>query len=167
LLGLPILAFFSKHKGIKIHLANIRHAWKWSLDDLKWLGLKGPSIVSKRVRLPEEDKFNAGEKLNFVLVTIVWPLIIITGFAIWLPDEVPLWAWLAHIALALLYTPFMFGHIFLATLNPDTKQSLQSMITGFVDRTWARHHHRKWYKDVANENSKPDDELTGSSLNQT
>jgi hypothetical protein len=41
----------------------------------------------------------------------------------------------------------MFGHIFMATLNPGTRVGLQGMISGFVDRQWAKHHYRRWYRE--------------------
>ena len=47
--------------------------------------------------------------------------------------------------LAAIATPLLLGHVFMATVNPDTRPGLRGMITGFVDREWARHHYHLWY----------------------
>jgi cytochrome b subunit of formate dehydrogenase len=49
--------------------------------------------------------------------------------------------------MALLATPLILGHIFMATINPDTRAGLTGMLTGFVDRRWAKHHYRLWYDE--------------------
>jgi hypothetical protein len=44
-------------------------------------------------------------------------------------------------------TPLILGHVFMATVNPDTRVGLSGMISGFVNRHWARHHYRRWYDE--------------------
>ena len=44
-------------------------------------------------------------------------------------------------------TPTMLGHIYMATVNPDTRVGLKGIISGYVDRQWARHHYGLWYKE--------------------
>jgi predicted RNA-binding Zn-ribbon protein involved in translation (DUF1610 family) len=41
----------------------------------------------------------------------------------------------------------MLGHIYMATVNPDTRVGLKGIISGYVDRQWARHHYGLWYKE--------------------
>jgi hypothetical protein len=55
---------------------------------------------------------------------------------------------MVHFALALIAAPLMLGHIFMATVNPSTRVGLQGMISGFVDRDWARHHYTRWYRET-------------------
>jgi hypothetical protein len=43
--------------------------------------------------------------------------------------------------------PLVVGHIFMATVNPGTRVGLSGMVTGWVDREWARHHYRRWYRE--------------------
>ena len=73
------------------------------------------------------------------------PLLIFTGIMIWLPGA-PLWPWLAHFGLAIIATPFLLGHIYMAAINPATRKSLHGMISGFVDRQYLKHHHGRWYR---------------------
>jgi len=146
LLALPILVAFRYRSDYRVYLRNIEQAWAWSLDDLKWLALLGLSALGRRVFLPEEGKFNAGEKLNFMMVTTTWPLFAVTGIMIWLPG-VDILSWIAHFALAGLAAPLILGHVYMAMINPATRQGLQGMISGLVSASWARHHYRRWYRE--------------------
>jgi formate dehydrogenase subunit gamma len=142
LFALPTLVLVRSRQEFRVHLANVRQAWIWTLSDVKWLGLMGLAAVSNRFELPEQGKFNAAEKLNFMMVMTTWPLYIVTGILIWMPG-VAFLAWVMHVAT----TPLMLGHIFMATINPDTRVGLSGMISGFVDRQWAKHHYRRWYRE--------------------
>jgi len=147
LLALPVLVAARSKRDSRIHFDNIKQAWVWSLSDLKWIALMAAAAVSRRVALPEAGKFNAAEKLNFMMVMTTWPLFIVTGLLIWLPG-VDLYAWIAHFALAALVAPLMLGHIYMATVNPSTRRGLQGMLSGFVDPEWARHHYARWYRET-------------------
>jgi len=143
---LPLWTVLRHRQDFDVHLHNVRTAWRWRLADVKWLFLTGLSIVNKRVVLPDQGKFNAGEKLNFMFLTASYPLFLVTGFLIWLPG-VAFASWILHLSLAALATPLVFGHIFMATVNPDTRVGLQGMISGYVNRRWAQHHYRLWYNE--------------------
>ena len=47
--------------------------------DYRWLVLFPRAAVNSRVVLPEQGKFNAAEKLNFMMVSATYPFYIITG----------------------------------------------------------------------------------------
>jgi hypothetical protein len=81
-----------------------------------------------------------------MFLTASYPLYIITGLLIWLPG-VAFASWMVHLSLAALATPLILGHVFMATVNPDTRVGLSGMISGYVDRHWARHHYRHWYNE--------------------
>ncbi len=49
--------------------------------------------------------------------------------------------------MALLVTPMMLGHIFMAMVNPATRVGITGMTSGRVDRRWARHHYPRWYRE--------------------
>jgi cytochrome b subunit of formate dehydrogenase len=40
------------------------------------------------------------------------------------------------------------GHIFMAVINPSTRQALRGMTLGSVDRAWAAQHHPRWVEQV-------------------
>jgi formate dehydrogenase gamma subunit len=151
---LPLWAAFKARGDFRLHFYNIRQAWIWSLQDFRWLALMGLAAVSSRVRLPEQGKFNAAEKLNFMVLMSTYPLYILTGLAIWFSHGAFL-AWVVHVGMAILATPLVGGHMFMATLNPSTRKGLEGMISGFVDRQWAKHHYRRWYREHFEGSTKP------------
>ncbi len=145
---LPTLMILLHWHDFRLHLQNIRRAWVWSFDDIKWLVLVGPAMVSKRVTQPDQGKFNAGEKINFMAQMSTYPVYIATGLLIWF-SAVPYLPWLVHFyTAAFVATPLVCGHVFMATVNPDTRVGLSGMLTGFVNRHWARHHYRHWYDEL-------------------
>ena len=141
----PILVLLRHHRDYRIHLSNMLTVWRWRFDDLKWLVLMGPSTVSKRIALPHQEKFNAAEKINFMMLTATWPVYVATGVLIWLPG-VAFLSWLVHLSMAAAATPLILGHLFMAIVNPDTRVGLSGMITGYVDRHWAHHHYHHWFE---------------------
>jgi formate dehydrogenase subunit gamma len=143
---LPLWTVLRHRRDFDLHFRNVRTAWRWRLEDVKWLFLMGLSTLNKRLELPHQEKFNAAEKLNFMYLTASYPLYIVTGFLIWLPG-VAFASWILHLSLAAMATPLIFGHVFMATINPDTRIGLSGMITGYVDRHWAQHHYRHWYTE--------------------
>jgi formate dehydrogenase subunit gamma len=143
---LPPLMLFIHRREFGLHIRNVREAWSWRFDDLRWLLLMGPATVSKRVTLPRQGKFNAAEKINFIVVLSTYPLYIATGLTIWFLRPAYL-SWMIHFSMAAAATPLVLGHIFMATVNPDTRVGLKGMISGWVSREWARHHYRHWYDE--------------------
>jgi hypothetical protein len=83
-----------------------------------------------------------------MVLTMTYPVYVATGLTIWFLGPA-LISWLVHFTMAVTATPLIVGHIFMATINPDTRVGLQGMISGFVDRRWARHHYRLWYDEHA------------------
>ena len=144
LLVLPAWKLARYWRDAGVHLHNVRQAWSWSWDDVRWLFLIGPASVSRKITLPWQGKFNAGEKINFMVLSATYPIYLCTGLLIWF-DTSPYLSWLVHFSLAITATPLLLGHVFMATVNPGTRPGLRGMITGFVDREWARHHYHRWY----------------------
>jgi formate dehydrogenase subunit gamma len=143
---LPIMALVSHWFDFRIYVRNIKEGCLWTIDDIRWLALMPLALVSSRVSLPEEGKFNAGEKLNFMMTMVSYPVFGVTGLLIWTAEE-PFLPWLIHFFLALAVTPLIAGHIFMATINPASRKGFMGMITGFVDRQWAEHHYRRWFRE--------------------
>ena len=161
LIVLPILAVFRSTGEFRVHLNNIRQAWLWTLDDLKWLVLMGFAAISSRTKLPDQGKFNAAEKLNFMLLMTTYPLYVLTGLTMWLTDGAFV-SWVVHASMGIIATPLLAGHLFMAVINPSSRVGLEGMISGFVDKSWAKHHYGKWYREQFKEGAtagsrRPDD----------
>ncbi len=142
----PLLALLGNRNDIKVFLYNVKQVWVWSIQDFKWLCLMVLSAVGKKVSLPEQGKFNAAEKMNFMTLMSTYPVYIITGIIIWITDSSFL-PWLIHFIAAIIGTPFLFGHMFMAMVNPKTRIALSGMISGFVDHQYVKHHHTLWYRE--------------------
>lgn len=157
LIFLPLIAVMKSKGDHRIYFYNIRQAWVWTMEDLRWLSLMGLAAVSKKFVLPEQGKFNAAEKINFMNLMATYPLYILTGLLVWLTD-VAFVSWILHFLMALIVVPLIAGHIYMALINPASRIGLEGMITGFVDRHWAKHHYGKWYREHYGDDRPPDSE---------
>ncbi len=142
----PMLAIIKSRKDLRMYYYNIKQAWIWTFEDIKWLALMGLASISKRFELPEQGKFNAAEKINFMSLMTTYPLYIITGMFLWITQGALL-SWIIHFGMAMTATPLLMGHKFMALINPGTRVGLPGMFSGYVDRKWAKHHYAKWYRE--------------------
>jgi formate dehydrogenase subunit gamma len=152
---LPPLSAWRHRKDLSLYLYNIKRAWTWTLDDIKWLLLVGPATLVRRVKLPDQHKFNAGEKVNFMSLMLTYPVLVTTGVLLYTPG-VNFLSFIVHVSVAILSAPLIFGHIFMAVVNPDTRVGLSGMFSGNVDREWARHHYAKWYAENFGDDAEPE-----------
>ena len=143
---LPLFAISWHHRDLRLHLYNIRQAWIWVLDDIKWLGVLAVSAVNKKAKLPDQGKFNAAEKINFMVLMTTYPLYILTGALMWL-THVAFLAWIFHVLMAFMAGPLVLGHMYMALIDRGGRPGLAGMFTGWVPREWAKHHYRHWYRE--------------------
>jgi len=146
LIVLPMLAALKSRGDVRLHFYNIKQAWIWMFDDFKWLALMGLAAVTSKIKLPEQGKFNAAEKLNFMVLMVTYPLYVLTGLLMWL-THLAILSWILHFLMAMLALPLIAGHLYMALINPGSRHGLHGMITGFVDREWGKHHYRRWYRE--------------------
>ncbi len=146
LMILPMVAAYIARRDVRLHFYNIGQAWIWMFDDIKWLALMGVAAMNPKIKLPEQGKFNAAEKINFMVLMVTYPLYVGTGLLMWL-THLAILSWILHFLMALMAVPLIGGHFFMAVINPASRVGLTGMINGFVDRQWAKHHYRRWYRD--------------------
>jgi len=120
------------------------------IDDFKWFWniggfFKGHEYPSHR--------FNAGEKVQFwVVLMILSSIAVITGLILVFPNfgqgrETMQISSTIHMVSAYLAIALSLVHIYLGTIG--VKGAYAAMRYGYVDETWAKHHHLHWYEDVA------------------
>ena len=101
-----------------------------------------------RGRSHPSGKFNAGQKLYAAVISGAALVMIGTGLIMWFPRLTPLFlrtgATFVHDWLALLIGALVGGHIWMASRYPEARTGLR---TGFVPRSWARHHHPLWERE--------------------
>jgi formate dehydrogenase subunit gamma len=127
---------------------DLRELDVWDKDDVAFL--RSPVSVVVEGKAPPQGRFNAGQKINTILLGAAALGFGVTGLIMWQSGTHLFPQWMVqgsvnmHDILALLTAALVAGHIYLATLHPTTRPGLAGIITGYVDRTWARHHHPKW-----------------------
>ena len=119
--------------------------------DRTWLR-RAPAIVTRKLEVPVEGKYNAGQKLVFWSMVVIIPLLLATGIILWRPYFAPSFpiSWrrvavVVHVISAFLMFGIMGIHIYAGYW---TKGSVRAMTRGYVSRAWARFHHPGWYREV-------------------
>ncbi len=119
---------------------NLRLGTSFSRTDGRWLATKALHALQPDTELPPMGKFNAGQKLNFTAQVIAVPVFFVTGLTMWFVHG-QLLSWFVHVAAFLLVLPLLTGHLYMALINPSTRESITSVIHGRVRKSWARRHH--------------------------
>jgi len=103
-------------------------------------------------------KYNAGEKLVFWIVLVVLSTVLIaSGLVLVFPNFNQLrstmqLANVAHVVAAYLAISLALVHVYLGTIG--MVDAYRAMRYGYVDESWAKHHHALWYADVAAGNAR-------------
>ena len=117
-------------------------------DDRRWLEWAPAAALGRGAQPPPVGRFNAGQKLNAILIAVLLTASTASGLWWWARLHHILWNSnvdgalhnLAGVAIIVL----VCGHVFMAVVNPSTRRALRGITTGSVDRDWAEHHHPGW-----------------------
>lgn len=124
---------------------------RFSRDDLGWLkGAVPYYLLGKHVDMPPQGRWNTGEKMNAVVLTVGTLLFVLTGVLMWFGKGVlPVWVFqtavIVHDLTMFLTVSMFIVHFYLAVAHPLMWQSLVSMRYGVISESYAREHHAKWY----------------------
>jgi formate dehydrogenase subunit gamma len=112
-------------------------------DDRAWLKAI-PARLLEGAPEPPAARFNAGQKVNFGLVCTLLAALYVSGvqtIAVGTHHNLVFGGHkLATIALCVL----VGGHLYMAIVNRATRSALRGILTGEVDREWAREHYPRW-----------------------
>ncbi len=119
------------------------------MDDIRWFlnianYFKGREYPS--------GKFNAGEKLVFWLVLVLFSsILVVTGLILVFPNfdqtrQTMQLSNIVHMATAYLAIALAGVHVYLGTVGMTG--AYRAMRFGYVDASWAEHHHLRWYEQV-------------------
>jgi formate dehydrogenase subunit gamma len=121
---------------------DLRRINVWTKDEVKWLrvlGRNAPRVV---------DKFNPGQKLNAIFVGGSIVVMLATGFILkWFRFFPVSWrtgATFVHDVLAFAIFAVVIGHILFALTH---RESMRSMIKGWVSEAWAAKHAPGWLQE--------------------
>ncbi|MFQ6057396.1 MAG: formate dehydrogenase subunit gamma [Anaerolineae bacterium] len=133
---------------------NLRLAFSWGADDWAWFRAAwGYYARGEKGIMPEQGKFNTGQKLNGVVQVVGFFVFAITGLIMWfgkgaVPPGLYQWSVFFH-DLAVIATVCLFTvHLYLVAIHPVARESITAMVTGTVSDEYAKEHHGKWYEEV-------------------
>jgi len=121
-------------------------------EDRRWLAWAPRSLLGASGAPPPVGRFNAGQKLNAMLITVLLAASIGSGLYWWarlhgvfgnsnIDGAVHNVAGVAIIVL-------VCGHLYMAVLNPATRHALRGITTGSVEAGWAAEHHPAWLAEA-------------------
>jgi formate dehydrogenase subunit gamma len=133
----------------------IKDSTTWGKEDIAFLQEFPKEFIGSHANLPEQGRFNSGEKVNSLLMLADGTLLTVTGFMMWFANSIPLdiirWAYPLHDVAAFVMMAVIIAHMYLGLLHPSSKEAINGMLYGTVTRSFAMLHHAKWYREVTKE----------------
>ena len=134
-------------------VAMVLRFWKLNVMtpvDKQWLSRVREMANGEDQNMPEQGKYNGGQKLLFWLLLVCMAILLVSGIIIWrawfnLPVDLVRLASLLHAAAAALMIGLIILHVYAAIW---VKGTIRAMWYGTVTRAWAKQHHRAWYRQV-------------------
>jgi formate dehydrogenase subunit gamma len=121
-----------------------------SAVDVDWLKNAHKMVDGNDHDMPEQGKYNGGQKVMFWALAVCMALMTLSGLAIWRAwfgfdiTVVRLGA-VAHAAVGAVMIALIMVHVYAAIW---VKGTIRAMWYGTVTRAWAKQHHRAWYRQV-------------------
>lgn len=131
---------------------HLKDAFTWTRDDFRWL-VKAPlHYMLGKGDMPPAGMFNAGQKINYLIVVFTNIAFTTTGVIMWFvrptlalaQRDLFRWAASVHEASFFIAVSMFALHIYLSLIHPFTKQAITAMLTGYVPLSYARGHHLRW-----------------------
>jgi len=145
LMALAFLVIFLRFS----HLNRITAA------DKAWLAKAKNMVDGNDHDMPEQGKYNGGQKLLFWGLVLGMVLLTLSGVLMWRawwkpPVEVARVASVLHAVAAVWMIGLIIMHVYAAIW---TRGTIRAMLYGTVTRAWAKQHHRGWYRKMTGDNS--------------
>ena len=118
--------------------------------DIEWLKNVDKMVDGNDHNMPEQGKYNGGQKVMFWALAVCMLLMMVSGLFIWR-------AWfgfditlvrmgaVVHAAAGAVMIGLIMVHVYAAIW---VKGTIRAMWYGTVTRAWAKQHHRGWYRQV-------------------
>jgi formate dehydrogenase subunit gamma len=120
--------------------------------DWQWLKQWRDVVNNREDRLPEVGRYNAGQKLLFLVLVIGMVGLLLSGLVIWrayfslyFPVGLIRLASLVHAVCAFALICAILVHIYAGFW---VKGSVDAMVRGTVTAGWAWKHHRAWFRQI-------------------
>ena len=140
LMAISFLALFVRFK-----LLN-----KMTPADKEWLSRAKEMVDGDDHGMPEQGKYNGGQKAMFWALSVCMLLMTVSGLFLWhayFAFDIPVvrLGAVVHAAVAAIMIAMIMVHVYAAIW---VKGTIRAMWYGTVTRAWARQHHRAWYRQV-------------------
>lgn len=135
---------------------SMKRIFTWGKDDLGWLkAAPAYYFLGDEETMPPQDKFNTGQKLFYLVVTVCMVGFIVTGLIMWFgKGAVPAWMFqwsvFLHDLCTVAYGAFFLLHFVLSVMHPLMKGALNGMLFGWMPEDYVKHHHAKYYQELQN-----------------
>ena len=118
--------------------------------DREWLSRAREMVDGNDHNMPEQGKYNGGQKMMFWAMSLCVLLLAVSGIFLWrayfnLPVGIVRLSAVVHAAIAAFMIGIVMVHVYAAIW---TKGTIRAMWYGTVTRAWAKQHHRAWYRQV-------------------
>ena len=118
--------------------------------DREWLDRVGEMMDGNDHNMPEQGKYNGGQKAMFWTMSVCMLLLFVSGIILWrayftFPVDLVRLGAVVHGAIAAFMIAMVFVHVYAALWVRGT---VRAMVYGTVTRAWAKQHHRAWYRQV-------------------
>jgi formate dehydrogenase subunit gamma len=118
--------------------------------DREWLDRVGEMMDGNDHDMPEQGKYNGGQKAMFWAMSVCMLLLFVSGIILWrayfsFPVDLVRLGAVVHAAVAAIMIAMIFVHVYAALWVRGT---VRAMVYGTVTRAWAKQHHRAWYRQV-------------------
>ena len=118
--------------------------------DKEWLSRAGEMMAGNDHNMPEQGKYNGGQKAMFWGMSLCMLLLFVSGILLWrayfgFPVDLVRFGAVVHAVVAAVMIALIMVHVYAATW---VKGTVRAMWYGTVTRAWAKQHHRAWYRQV-------------------
>ena len=141
--GVALIVLTGNRRALR---GTARELSSLDVEDREWLGTIGARPLSG-VPEPPAGRFNAGQKVNFALVCVLVCILYITGVDTVVAGTHHNLIFGGHKLATIALCVLVAGHLYMALANRATRPALRGMLTGEVDREWARKHYPRWLSD--------------------
>jgi len=140
LMALSFLSIFFRFRSLNVMTPT----------DREWLSRAKEMVDGNDHNMPEQGKYNGGQKMMFWALALCMLLLMVSGILLWrayfgFPVELVRFGAVIHAAAAAVMIGLIMVHIYAAIW---VKGTVRAMWYGTVTRAWAKQHHRAWYRQV-------------------
>ena len=122
--------------------------------DIEWLKNVDQMVDGDDHNMPEQGKYNGGQKLLFWGLVLFMLVLMVSGALMWrtwvtVPVELVRLSSVLHALAGFAMIGLIILHVYAAIW---TRGTIRAMMYGTVTRAWAKQHHRGWYRKVTGDN---------------